>query len=177
MHVTNPDNLTGGVFPRFWLRVLENKTESLKQGHPVHKEVEWVDLIIAGDKNNKPSMRVTEEHKMRFREEYQAFKDGVEAPLNGTDIREWNSITRSRAEDLVKMGIRTVEDLAGAPDNAIQRIGMGAREIVKKAQLFIGNKDELGETKAQLAQLQKQVAELLAKKTKKKAKKKVVKTE
>ena len=165
-------NPTGGVFPNFFMRLVLDHAETNKQGRDVHKEVEWVELFIVGDKYTKPSRKVSEEDKMRWPDKYKAFIEGREMPLKGTAIDQWNTISRSRAADLKSMHIRTVEDLAALDDSAIQRIGMGAREMVAKAKSFISSQSDNEALAAQNAELLKRIEDLEKKAKKKPAKKK-----
>ena len=71
----------------------------------------------------------------------------------------------NRALQILKF--QTVEQIATATDSQLQRIGMGATGLREKARLYITNKNrlksdiELEETRAQLKQLQDQVATLM----------------
>ena len=166
------ENPTGGVFPNFFMRIILDPVQTREQGRDVHKEIEWVDLFIVGDKFTKPSRKVSEDDKRRWPDEYKAFKEGSDAPLNGTSITEWSVLSRSRAADLKSMHIRTVEDLASLDDSAIQRIGMGAREMVGKAQKFISAQDDNADLRQQNAELMKRIEALEAKTKKPKKTKK-----
>jgi len=84
------------------------------------------------------------------------------------------------------MKIRTVETLAELPDSSLQNIGMGARELQKKARDFLSGqnsvaavKKELEAEKAEKAEMQKmmqkmqaQIAELAKSQKKKPGRKK-----
>ena len=104
---------------------------------------------------------------------YAAFKDGKEAPLTGTPVEEWPPCSASMVAMLKLMNVRTVEQLAELPDDALLRIGMGAREFRAKARAWLAQaKDgaELDRTTVALqmaddkiAALEKQVADLASK--------------
>lgn len=68
-----------------------------------------------------------------FRDHYNAWKQGREAPVNGFPIREWASISKALAENCINAGIFTVEDLANSNEETLQRIGMGSRALKDKA--------------------------------------------
>ena len=171
---------TGGVFPKFILRLVIDPIATKEAGHDVHKEIEWVELFIVGDKFTKPSRKISDDDKQRWPNEYKAFIEGTEAPLKGTAITEWSVISRSRAADLQSMRIRTVEDLANLGDDAIQRIGMGARDLVAKAKMFLESQDTNADLKKENNELREQLnalAEKVEAMSKPKTKKKITKKE
>jgi hypothetical protein len=69
--------------------------------------------------------------------------------------------------ELQILKFQTVEQLATATDAQLQRVGMGASGLREKARLYLTNKNksqsdtELEETRAQLKQLQEQMAMLM----------------
>lgn len=166
-------NPTGGVFPEFYVREVEDKKQTKEAGRPIFKDVEYVRIMIAGDKLNIPEFKVTDEHKNRWPEHYKAFKEGREAPINGTPIDEWQGISRTRAKELRAIGIRTVEDLASLHDNAIQRIGMGARELVQQAKAFLDDEQSVDKLREKISELEAEISELKKPKKKVSRKKKV----
>jgi hypothetical protein len=169
---SRPETSEKGIFPRFYMRAVENKAKSKEEGRPIFQDVEYVEVIIAGDKNNKPHFKVTDEHKKRWPDQYNKFKDGIEQIPDGTRLEEWPRMTGSRAKELKAVGIFTVEQLAELPDTAIQGIGIGGRELVNEAKNFIDNKDDVSDLKKQNAELLKRIEELEKKPTRKKRTKK-----
>lgn len=129
--------MSNGIFPRFFIKAVEHKAESEKQGRPIFRDVEYVEIRIAGDKNNVPVFKVNDEHRSRWPEVYKQFKAGLEQTQEGTPLDEWSVLPRSKVEEYKALGIYTVEALADLPDSAIHRIGMDARKIMAQAKAFI----------------------------------------
>lgn len=132
-----PNQSSGGVFPIFKIRAVQNKPRSLEAGRPIFEDVEWVDIHIAGDNKTVVSKKVTNEHRQRWPEHYAQFKAGNENPIVGTPLEQWPVLSASKVAELKAMNIRTVEDLSALTDSQIQNIGMGGRELVAQASAFI----------------------------------------
>ena len=75
-----------GIFPRFYMRPVQNKFKSKEEGRAIFEDIEYVEVIIAGDKNNKPHFKVTDEHKQRWPKQYEKFKAGQEQIPDGTRL-------------------------------------------------------------------------------------------
>ena len=68
-----------------------------------------------------------------FRRAYRAWKEKQEMPVNGTPIRAWPAVTAGEVKALEHANLRTVEDLAQAGNDALTRVGMGARSLQNRA--------------------------------------------
>lgn len=71
---------------------------------------------------------------------YEAWKKGEDAPVNGTPIDVWPPVTKRMAQHLKMQGLRTVEDIAGATDADLERMGMGGVSLREKARTYISLK-------------------------------------
>jgi hypothetical protein len=91
----------------------------------------------------------------------------------GTPLTQWQSdapddINRDQIGELSILKFVTVEQLALASDAQLQRVGMGGIGLREKARMYLNRKNrvdanaELDATKQQLAELQAQMAELIA---------------
>jgi len=89
----------------------------------------------------------------------------------GTPLTQWLTdapadINRDQVAELNILKFVTVEQLALASDNQLQRVGMGGIGLREKARAYLNRKNrtetnaELADTKAQLAELKAQLAEL-----------------
>ena len=90
----------------------------------------------------------------------------------GTPLSEWHAdaseeFNSHQMAELQILKFQTVEQLATATDAQLQRVGMGASGLREKARLYLTSKNktqsdtELEETRAQLKQLQEQMAMLM----------------
>lgn len=100
-----------------------------------HNDQNWVRISIVGDPN-VVERKARGEDAERFQLEWDAFQSGQEAVPKGTDLMELPQMNEARARDLKVKGIRTVEELAGASDMAVSRIGVGGVDL-RKAAIFM----------------------------------------
>lgn len=144
-----------GIFPRFYMRIIEDPVASREMGRPIHKEVEYVEIRIAGDNKTVINKKVDDEHRRRWPNVYQAFKNQQQIAVEGTPIEEWPAITEARRKDLKALNIFNVEALAELPENGIQRLGMGARELVAKAKAWLDSAKSTSEIQKYAAENEK----------------------
>lgn len=160
--------------------VPEQSKKKSEAGYPVYKDVEYVQIVIPGDKNSLYRQPATDQHKKRFPMAYAAFLAREKKPvLEGMPIEQWPQVTRSEALTLKAANIPTVEALAAVHDGHVDKLGQQGREWRAKAQAFIAlAKDtaagqkiaaENEDLKNQMADMQRQIKDLagqLQKKTK-----------
>jgi len=117
-----------------------------------------------------------EEWVSAFERKYEAWKAGHEAPLNGTSVKEWSYLSPAQCENFIGLRIVTIEDVAAMTEDAMMKVGMGARELREKAREWCQGQEvaktvskENEDLKNQLAALQAQVALMTAAKPVKEA--------
>jgi hypothetical protein len=145
----------------FFTTAEKHNFKSEQAGHPVFEDVEMVSIIIPGDRRTEVVERVKEEHRQRWPRQYEAFKAGQEAPLDGYPLSEWPPMTPAMVANLKVLNIRTVEQLASVGDSGLQNLGMGAQELRKKAQAFLKTAAEqapIAELEAREKRLQEELA-------------------
>lgn len=117
---------------KFFMKPKQDDAASREEGRAVFKDVEYIDIRVAGKRDPLAVRPATYRDKQRFPRHYDAFKNRVEKPLEGTPLAEWPVITRSQAEELAFINVKTVEQLADMADNHLQRF-MGGQTIKQKA--------------------------------------------
>jgi len=66
---------------------------------------------------------------------YEMYKDGKGMPESGTPLRICTTLfSPAEIANCLAINVRTLEDLAGANEEALGRIGMGARALKTRAQ-------------------------------------------
>src|ERR1700755_316054 len=85
-----------GAHPQFFTESQPNAARSEKEGRPCFDDVEMVKILIPGDRLTEFVARVNEGHKRRWPKAYAAFKDGQEAPVEGTPIEQLPGMTKAR---------------------------------------------------------------------------------
>ena len=121
---------------RFFYKEVQNKLESAAQGRPIFKEKEYIEIRIAGQRDPQACRPATHADKSRFPRHYEAFQKRMESPTEGTPLSEWTLITRSRAEELSFLNVKTVEQIAGMGDNQLSGI-MGGYSLREQAQKWL----------------------------------------
>jgi hypothetical protein len=159
----------------FERRSEEDRAESIKQGHYVGRDVDYA-LITPSGSRDQIERRVDEwftmlEKQVRdgrydsqwlraYRHAYQEWCEGREAPLNGTALTTWPAISPTNLQKLLSLNVRTVEDLAQANEETIQRIGMGGRALKDQAIQWLAASKDVGQV-AMDAAAQRQMVEQL----------------
>lgn len=75
---------------------------------------------------------------------YKYWKETNELPLDGTPIKGWPLASQAEQARLIDIRIKTVEDLANANQETIQRLGMGGVALKTRAVNFLEAKSNTG---------------------------------
>ena len=127
------------AIPQFFTEAVKLEWKSRQEGRPIFEDREFVRIIIPGDRRSMAVEPVGEAHKQRWPREYEAFRAGREAPLEGTPLSEWpvSMMSPARVQELAYFNLRTVEQLAAVNDAQLQGLGMGARELRERARTWL----------------------------------------
>lgn len=127
------DNRT---YVRFYMDAVQDQEASTKEGRPIYKDMEFVEIIVPGDSKDVVVHRVSDLDRRRFARQYELFKQGQADQLIGTPLKEVTWIPRSQVEELRFFKILTVEQLAQVNDNACTRIP-GLYDLRRRAIAFV----------------------------------------
>jgi hypothetical protein len=178
-------------YVKFEERPVEDRNASIAAGRAIMKSEIWAIIHPLGsrdciernaeewlaDLDGKASRSQYNRDWVRaFHQMYEQFKSGQELTPNGTHVREWAVLSRAQAENLVSAGVLTVEDCAAMNEEAMRRVGMGARELKGRAKDWLTMADkrkgaeelnavrtENGDLKTRIASLESKLEQLLAK--------------
>jgi hypothetical protein len=180
---------TGGVTAIFYKKALPNNFKTEQEGRPIFDDVDMVKIYISGDSHNVIDTLVREDHKQRFPHQWANYmnKNGSDPHLSGTPLSQWPLITISQAEELKALKFFTVENVAAASDAQLQRLGMTAGmsphafrdravnflKVARDEADVSKNEEQIrtlqeenakikSETDAKIAQMQEQMATILA---------------
>jgi len=159
----------------FELRAVEDREATITEGRFVAKDVAYAIITPQGSKDRIE--RVAEEwfaqleqqsREDRFPGEWlrafkSAFKDwqeGHEPAVNGTDVRNWPAASPAQVKALLDVRVRTVEDLAAANEETINRLGMGGRALKARAVEWLASASSTGKQAETLAALKAENADL-----------------
>lgn len=125
---------------------------------------DWLAMLRNKFLNGAPDA-YPEEWITAFERKYAAWKEGHDAPLNGTSVREWPLLSPAQAENFTSLRIMTIEDVAAMTEDAMGRYGMGARDLREKAREWIAGKEVSNAVMEENIALKAQLAELAARLT------------
>lgn len=143
------------VIPRFFVHTEPDVAESKKQGRPIYREFEAIELRYPGNQNtihvahanevfktNKDfaTGEVTEiTYALAWNKQYLEFKEGVAQTMSGTPLSELPFLTASKRLELKALHIHTAETLAALDGPNLKRLGMDGRELKNQAQAYLDN--------------------------------------
>jgi len=114
---------------RFYKRPVKQDDASAEAGRPIYKEFDFVHICVAGDTLTEIDTFALESHKQRFPLHWAKYQNALGANdegYEGTPLSEWPLVSKSQAEELRAMKFHTVEAVASASDQQLQRMGMAA---------------------------------------------------
>lgn len=159
----------------FEVRAVEDRDETIKQGHYVGKDVDYAIITPQGSKDRiervvsewfqNLEQMVAEERFPRewltaYRNMFRDWKAGLEVPVNGTPIVNWPALSPSQCKTFLSLNIRTVEEVATMNEEAIRRVGMGARALKDRANAWLSAAGDTGKTAEKVAALGQENADL-----------------
>lgn len=182
-------NPNGRLVVFFHKKPVKNQVKSEEEGRPIFDDVIYIKKMVPGDSLNIIERPAFDDDKREFPLQWAHYqnKQGSDQMISGTPLIEWPIISTAQAEELRGLKFYTVENIAEASDTQLQRIGMLAgmspHSFRDKAKLFLNKakglaedskrEEELAtlreenakikaETDAKLAQMQDQMAAILA---------------
>jgi hypothetical protein len=84
----------GSVRPRFYLDPVQDELASAREGRPIFKEVERVEIFMPGNPYAIPVFNVTDQHRERWPRVYEQFRESIEqtaevVPSHEELLAEW----------------------------------------------------------------------------------------
>ena len=148
--------------PHFYMRAVRNPARSEETGRPVFDEIAYVRVLVPGDRNSVVDRRVSDADRERWPRRWSAFLARRERP-SGTPVEHWPYLTVARVAELRALDVFTVEQVAGADDALMGRIGEGAAELADRARQFLQPQPETEtDLRAEIAGLKREIGRLEA---------------
>lgn len=121
----NPDSR---LAVQFYSRPVQNEFESDKQGRPIFTDMDYVKIFVPGDATTVVDTAAREDHKKRFPLHWAHFQNthGGDSREIGTPLSQWPRLGKAQVEELRAMKFFTVEAIANAADVSLQNMGMVA---------------------------------------------------
>ena len=157
----------------------DDPRKSVEVGHRVTRDVDMAFIMQPGSKDqvervatdwlasikNKMLEETADAYPQEwvtaFHGKFDAWKEGLDAPLMGTSVREWPVLSPAQAENFVAMHILTIEDVAAMTEEAMGHM-MGSRDLREKAREWLQGKDIAQNAIKENEELKKQLTEMAA---------------
>lgn len=161
-----------GVTPIFFIEPIPDDKATEESGAVRMREQEMVRIVVAGDMLNVATSPVTEELKVRFSTQYEAWKQKrIELHIEGTPLKNWPMIPAIRIAEFNAVGIFSVENLSAVADTNLGRLVDG-RIWREKAIAWLASAKDNGAAakyaaenermRNDMAEMQKKIDELVA---------------
>ena len=122
---------------KFFMHPRANQRKSKEAGRPIYEEIPYIQIMQPGNKDSIIIRAAREKDKHRFAEHYRKFEAREsQDTVEGTRLDDWPAITRSQAEELKFLNVKTVEQLAGMSDVNAQNV-RGLTLLKQKAVKFL----------------------------------------
>jgi hypothetical protein len=126
---SDQNNADSRLQVRFYKRSVHQEQESMDAGRPIFKDFDFVQICVAGDSLTEIDTYALASHKTRFPIQWANYMNRQGAndeEVVGTPVAEWPLVSKSQAEELRAMKFHTIESIANASDQQLQRMGMAA---------------------------------------------------
>ena len=159
---------------RFYTKPVMQRAQSRDAGRPVFEDMEFIEIMVPGDKHSIIRRRIRDLDKRRFARQYEAFRAGKGEQQIGTPLTMLPFITAAKAEEYRFFHIITAEQLAATADgsSAANSI-MGFQGDKQKANAYLqmaaGNapilqlQEALSDKENQISAMQQQMDQMNAK--------------
>jgi hypothetical protein len=164
----NPDS---ALHVRIYSRPIQNIFLSQKEGHPIFEDVVYIEIHTPGNQLNIVDTPIREDHKRRFPLQWAHYQNthGKDAQVVGTPVNQWPLLTAAQAETVKALGFLTVQQVAFASDDQVQKIGMHGgmapfafRDRAKRFLEAAAGDAALNKRDEEMNAMRKQIADLTA---------------
>jgi hypothetical protein len=151
-----------GLLVQFYIHPQLDQDASAEEGRPIYKDREYIRLRVIGDKASlvERPVRLGFDPKcdnVRFRKEYDAYKQNREVKLEGTPLAQWPPISKGQIKELEHFGVKTVEQLSTMSDTHVQGF-MGIMSLRNLARRYMEHAKGLAPMTRMQSDLSKAVA-------------------
>lgn len=123
------------LFVVFYRDAVQNHHKTLEAGRPMFDDVDMIRIHTPGSRDTVVSV-ADYGYQQRFSRQWEQYKRGIEQTTSGTplDVVPW--LTKAQVAELAAVNIKSVEQLAGMPDNVAQKF-INHHELKRQAQNFL----------------------------------------
>lgn len=163
------------VTPFFKTVAVPDPVATAREGRPIFRNEELVEIRIAGDRHYKPVVPVNSMWQRvddveltfadRWPEAYAAFKAGQVQVAEGTPLSELPFLTEAKRAELRALNVYTAEALASLDGKNLKALGEGGRTLKTQAETYLSKAAGTADSVAMASEietLKAQIAGLLA---------------
>lgn len=153
----------------FMVRPVKDEAATVAEGHPVYRDVEYVEWAPIGTRDMVNCDTVDRVRRTRgdlwsragFSRQYAAWKEGREEPETGLPLKMWPPLVDHPGllRSMVDCGVRTVEQLADVAEQDAARLGLGGRSMRDRARDWLAAANDVGKVTEEVAALRAQLRE------------------
>ncbi len=120
----NPDDL---LWVQFTTKPIQNNFLTVAQNRPIFEDQTWIEIRVPGNQLLTIERPIEQSDQFRFPRQWAYFKqtNGADGQNVGTPLTQWPLLRPSQIEELKALRFYTVEQVAFASDEQLQRMGMG----------------------------------------------------
>lgn len=149
---------------KFFMQEVYMGAKSKAAGRPVFEDFEFIRKTKPG--GDFIERKVRDQDKLDYPEQYKAFQEGLEPPLEGTGLDLWEHplLTPAVKSEMKRKGVRTVEMLAEMSETVLQKLPPRTLEIRLAAQEFLKNRidsSSINKLTAELSEKDKAIEKLM----------------
>lgn len=145
---------------RFFKKAKQNSEETLKQNRPIFEEVDYIQIVVPGDRTSTIVRPVSPADAVRFEKQYAHWKKTAEETmLQGTPLEAWGIMSLAQIEEYRYFGVRTIDQMAELRDDVAMKI-MGGVQLKQKAVAFMALAKEEAPMKKVQVELDKRDTEI-----------------
>jgi hypothetical protein len=137
---------------KYEMREIEDRAATIANGQYTAKDILFVVVTPAGSKDELDfeaeawlarqrdavrAGRLPQKWLDYYLAVKKAHEEGLEEPTNGTPLSRWPGLSPAQHKNFLSCNIRTVEDVASMNEEALMRVGMGARSLQQRAQAYL----------------------------------------
>jgi hypothetical protein len=141
------------VHVMFEIRAVEDRSKSLKTGGYATRDVDFIIMTPRGG-NLVVEKEIDDEILQRFPQSYERWKKGQTKPEEGTWLKTCPAFSPAECENLSRIGINTLEQLSVMNEGALNRAGMSARTLQRRAVAYLESAKNIGVTTRKVEDLQ-----------------------
>lgn len=158
----NPENLLHVEF--YWNAPIDKWQSETLEKEVRGPRIPFVRIMRPGDNTTIHETPVRDDHKRRWPHLWLAWqiKEGIiegGADIPGWKIDEWPALNEEQRHELKYLRFHTVEQIAGAADAQVQRLGIGGVGLREQAKLALKERNR-AEYKAELEAKDKELKEM-----------------